>query len=183
MAAVFTYSYIDSKSKKNKIKTHPIGTIEEFVSFVLANKEYIIWANLMDVINGDVVEQYVNIKNYQNSGIDNAKLVLSGKDIAAYKKVYIIHKLEFEAVVKFIKATKIDFYNKLVAERAFRSLKLSSFFKKPIAEQFLVFPANIYDLIMGEFATQINYAETRDFEELIPIAKEIFIEVEEVPEA
>jgi hypothetical protein len=179
MDAIFTYSYIDSKNKVNKVSTHPIKSIKDFTDFVLANKDYIIWANLMDVVNGDVVEQYINIKNYPNSGLDALKLVIKGNDADIYRKVYVIHRMEFQEIISFIKKTKIDFYNRLVAEKAFRSLKLSDFFKRPIADQFLVFPADIYDLIMGEFATMLNSSDMSNLEELLPIAKELYIDIEE----
>ena len=65
MSAIITYSHIDN-NKNMKISTHAIDSLDSYLKFVLANKEYMIWANLTDVINGDVIEQYINIKNYQN---------------------------------------------------------------------------------------------------------------------
>lgn len=177
MSAVFTYSYIDSK-KNIKIATHSIGSLEDFIKFVIHNKEFIIWANLIDAINGEVVEQYVNIKNYHNNNIDNFNLSLKGDYADIYKKVYIIHKLEFEQILSFIKDVNPEYFSKLLETKAFKLIKLSKFFTSKIAEQFYVFPSKNYDLIMGEFATNLTLNEAADFQELLPIAKSIDIQIE-----
>lgn len=177
MSAVFTYSYIDSK-KNVKIATHPIGSLDEFIKFVIHNKEFIVWANLIDVINGEVIEQYVNIKNYHNNNIDNFNLSLKGDNIEIYKRVYIIHKLEFEQLLSFIKDVNPEYFNKLLSTKAFRIINLSKFFKSKISEQFYVFPSNNYDLIMGEFSINLSISESSDFQEILPIAKTIDVLIE-----
>lgn len=177
MSAVFTYSYIDSK-KNIRIATHSTGSIDNFIKFVIHNKEFIIWANLIDSLNGAVLEKYVNIKNYQGNNMENFNLSLKGPEAEIYKKVYIIHRLEFEQIVAFIKSIDIDYFNKLVENKAFKMISLSKFFKSDLAEQFFVFPAKHYDLIMGEFAMKLTLSETADFQELLPIAKTIDIQIE-----
>lgn len=179
MSALFTYSYIDSK-KNVKIGTHSVGGLEDFIKFVIHNKEFIIWANLIDPINGEVIEQYVNIKNYHNNNIDNFNLSLKGDYADIYKKVYIIHKLEFEQVLSFIKEVNPEYFHSLLATKAFKLIKLSKFFTSKIAEQFYVFPSKIYDLIMGEFAINLTLNEAADFQELLPIAKSIEVQIETV---
>lgn len=177
MSAVFTYSYIDSK-KNIKVATHTINSLDEFIKFVLHNKEYIIWANLIDILNGSVIEQYVNIKNYQGHNLDNFNLSIKGQNLDIYKNVYIIHKLEFETLVSFIKTTNKDYFQNLIETKAFKMLSLSNFFKSKMAEQFYVFPSKIYDLIMAEFALGLNGIEMSDFQELLPIAKSVDINIE-----
>lgn len=179
MKAVFTYSYIDSK-KNIKIGTHSIGSLDEFIKFVIHNKEFIIWANLIDVVNGEVIEQYVNIKNYHNNNIENFNLSLKGDYADIYKRVYIIHKLEFEQILTFIKEVNPEYFNKLLTTKAFKLIKLSKFFTSKIAEQFYVFPSRNYDLIMGEFAIGLNLSESADFQELLPIAKSLDVQIETV---
>lgn len=177
MSGVLTYSYIGSQ-KQNKIKTVPIDSIEAFIQFVLDNKEFIIWANLIDVVNGDVIEQYINIKNYTHNNIDNFNLSLKGADAEIYKKVYVIHKLEFEKLIKFIKSVDESYFNQLLSNKSFKMISLMKFFNTNIARQFYVFPSKNYDLIMGEFAMKLNLSDTADFQELLPIAKTIELQIE-----
>jgi len=181
VSAIITYSHIDNK-KNIKISTYAIGSIDEFLKFVLANKEYIIWANLTDMVNGTVVEQYVNIKNYQNSGIDNAQLSLKGKNAYIYKRVYLIHKLEFQNIIDFIKYTNEAFYKKLIEKQAFKLMPLNKFFQSKVSDQFYLFPADIYDITMGEFTLNLDISQLADFQEIIPVAKEIFMDVEDTTE-
>lgn len=181
MSGIITYSHIDN-NKNMKISTHAIDSLDSYLKFVLANKEYLVWANLTDLINGDIVEQYINIKNYQNSGLDNAQLSLKGANAYIYKRVYLIHKLEFQNVFDFIKESNKAFYDKLVETKAFKIMPLTHFFKSKVSSQFYIFPADIYDVTMGEFTLNLNVAELSDFQEMIPIAKEIFIEIEESEE-
>lgn len=179
MSAVFTYSFIDSK-KNIKIATHPIETLDAFIKFVIHNKEFIVWANLIDALNGEVIEQYVNIKNYHNNNIDNFNLSLKGENIEIYKKVYIIHKLEFEEILSFIKDVNPEYFSKLLETKAFRLINLSKFFKSKISEQFYVFPSKNYDIIMGEFSINLSENDSADFQELLPIAKTIDVLIEAV---
>lgn len=178
MSAIITYSHIDN-NKNIKISTHAIDSLESYLKFVLANKEYMVWANLTDMVNGDVIEQYINIKNYQNSGLENAQLSLKGKNAYIYKRVYLIHKLEFQNIIDFIKETNKPFHDKLVETKAFKIMPLTHFFKNNVSSQFYIFPADIYDITMGEFTLNLDVAELSDFQEIIPIAKEIFMDVEE----
>lgn len=178
MSAIMTYSHIDNK-KNIKISTYPIDSIEDFLKFVLSNKEYIIWANLTDIVNGTVVEQYVNIKNYQNNGLDNTQLSLKGKNADIYRRVYLIHRLEFEKIANFIKTTNEAFYKKLIEKQAFKMMPLSKFFNSKVSDQFYIFPADIYDVTMGEFTLKLDALDLSDFQEIIPIAKEIFMDVED----
>lgn len=182
MSALITYSHIDN-NKNTKISTHPIGSLDSYLKFVLANKQYIIWANLTDAVNGSVVEQYVNIKNYQNNGLENTQLCLKGKGTDIYRRVYIIHKLEFQELIEFIKRTNETFYRKLIESKAFRMLPFNNFINNNIANQFYLFPADIYDVTMGEFSHSLNPCELLDLEEKLPIAKELFVDVEETQEA
>lgn len=178
MGAIFTYCFIDS-NKATRVSTHPAKDIAEFTRFVLNNKDYIIWANLMDVANGQVVEQYINIKNYANSNIEKIKLVLKGKDIEHYKRAYIIHRLEIQDLINFIKVSRPEFYDRIVAEKSLKMTRLSSFLKSEISEQFFVVPSQHYDLVMGEFTSLLMPYELPELEELIPIAKEVFVDIEE----
>ncbi len=182
MSALITYSHIDN-NKNTKISTHPIDSLDEFLKFVLANKEYMNWANLTDIINGNVIEQYINIKNYQNSGLDNTQLCLKGNNLDIYKKVDIIHKIEFQSLVEFIKETNELSYKRLIETKAFKMLPLKSFFQSKISEQFYILPCEIYDVIMGEFTTNLDLSELLDFQEKFPIAKEVRIDISEKEEA
>lgn len=178
MSAIITYSHIDN-NKNMKISTHAIDSLDSYLKFVLANKEYMVWANLTDVINGEVIEQYINIKNYQNSGLDNTQLSLKGKNAYIYKRVYLIHKIEFQHVFDFIKEINKPFHDKLVETKAFKIMPLTHFFKNAVSSQFYIFPADIYDITMGEFTLNLDVSELSDFQEMIPIAKEIFMDVDE----
>lgn len=182
MSALITYSHIDN-NKNAKISTHVVGSIEEYLDFVLANKQYMVWANLTDMLNGELVESYVNIKNYQNSALDHTQLSIKGENTHIYRRVYIIHKLEFQNLVEFIKATNEPFYRRLVEQKAFKMLPFNKFIQNKIADQFYIFPADIYDITMGEFTFNLNPCELSDFQEKLPVAKELFVDVKETQEA